>query len=37
MIENTLFEHIFMIILHFWAKNVVFEHKLFHLLKLPVF
>ena len=37
MIEKTLSEHIIMVILHFWVKNVVFEQKWFHLSKLPVF
>ena len=37
MIEKTLSEHIIMVILHFWVKNVVFEQKLFHLSKLPDF
>ena len=27
MIEKTLSEHMIMVILHFWAKNVVFEQK----------
>ena len=29
MIEKTLSEHIIMVILHFWAKNVVFEQNIF--------
>ena len=27
MIENTLSEHIIMVILHFFGQNVVFEQK----------
>ena len=27
MVEKTLSEHMIMFILHFWAKNVVFEQK----------
>ena len=27
MIEKTLSKHIIMVILYFWAKNVVFEPK----------
>ena len=27
MIEKTLSEHIIMVILHFWVKNLVFEQK----------
>ena len=34
MIEKTLSEHMIMVILHFWAKYVVFEQ---HLSKLPDF
>ena len=37
MIVKTLSEHINMVILHFWAKYVVFEQKYFHHSKLPVF
>ena len=36
MIAKTLSEHIIMVILHFWVKNVVFEQKQFHLSKLAV-
>ena len=38
MIEKkTLSEHMIMVILHFWDKNVVFEQKQYHLSKLPDF
>ena len=37
MIVKTLSQHMIMVILHFWAKNVVFEQKWIHLSKEPVF
>ena len=36
IIVKTLSEHMIIVILHFWVKNLVFEQKWFHFSKLAV-
>ena len=37
IIVKTLSEHMIIVIVHFWVKNLVFELKWFHFSKLAVF